>query len=349
MTNKFNQSWELFKASIAVTLRHKKLLWFPFVTTALTSLIALIFLSAVLVPLVLHHTGYKLDQKQHWQALKDYYFQAPAMPPGAIKPAGAATGAVVATGADAAVATGASAGDNSSGKVVSTSRTFQVSHVWKSGLLFVIYFLSMFLATFFNVAYYSEIMAALNGKGVSFRRGFRTARDRLPAILVWSLLAGAVGWAIRSIEQRVPFAARIVAGLVGTAWSVAAVFAIPVIIREEPLRNPLVILKQSALTLKRTWGEGLIGYVGFSAAGAILFGISLVPLVVCFGLAMFLASAWLMVLAGALWVLALICLGYLSGVAGNVYRCALYLYATEGVVPEPYDQQMMDGAWRVKA
>ena len=91
----------------------------------------------------------------------------------------------------------------------------------------------MFLATFFNVAFYSEIIAALNGKGVSFRRGLSLARSRLPSILAWTFLAGLVGWLIRTIEQRLPFAARIVTGLIGMAWSVAAVFAIPVIIQEQ--------------------------------------------------------------------------------------------------------------------
>ena len=206
----------------------------------------------------------------------------------------------------------------------------------------------MFLATFFNVAFYSEILAALNGKGVSFRRGFSTARSRLPSILAWSLLAGVVGWLIRAIEQRLPFAARIVTGLIGMAWSIAAVFAIPVIIQEQPMRNPIKILQQSALTLKRTWGESLIGYVGFSAGSAVVFASSLLPLLLAGALALLFKSVWLMVIAGVIWVLALLFIAYVSGVAGHVYRCALYLYAAEGVAPEPYSQDLLDMAWKVK-
>ncbi len=206
----------------------------------------------------------------------------------------------------------------------------------------------MFLATFFNVAFYSEIIAALNGKGVSFRRGLGVARNRLPSILAWSVLAGLVGWAIRAIEQRLPFAARIVAGFIGMAWSIAAVFVIPVIVQEQPMRNPIKILQQSAMTLKRTWGESVIGYLGFSAASWVIFGFSLAPLLLAGALALLLKSAWLMVIAGVIWVLALLLAAYVSGVAGNVYRCALYLYAAEGVVPEPYNQDLLDMAWKVK-
>jgi hypothetical protein len=214
--------------------------------------------------------------------------------------------------------------------------------------LLVIYFVSMFLATFFNVAFYSEIIAALNGKGVSFRRGLGLARSRLPSILAWSILAGLVGWLIRTIEQRLPFFARIVTGIIGIAWSIAAVFAIPVIIQEQPMRNPLKILQQSAMTLKRAWGEGLIGYVGFSAGSVVVVGCSLLPLALGIVFAVLLKSVWLGVIAGIIWVLAMILLAYVSGVASNVYRCALYLYAAEGVVPEPYSQDLLDMAWKVK-
>jgi hypothetical protein len=161
-------------------------------------------------------------------------------------------------------------------------------------------------------------------------------------------LAGVVGWIIRAIEERLPFAGRIVTGLIGMAWSIAAVFAIPVIIQEQPMRNPIKILQQSAMTLKRTWGEGLIAYLGFSAGSMVIFGCSLLPLLLTGALALLLKSVVLMVIAGVIWVLGLLFMAYVSGVAGHVFRCALYIYATEGVVPEPYNQELMDMAWKVE-
>jgi len=49
-----------------------------------------------------------------------------------------------------------------------------------------------------------------------------------------------------------------------------------------------------------------------------------------------------------IWALGLIFLGCALGVISHVYLCALYIYATEGVVPEPYNQDLMDRAWKVK-
>ena len=221
MITKFKQSWQLFKASITVTLRYRKLLWFPALTTILTGFIALFFLSAMALPVVLHHTGYHLNQKQHWVALKDYYLPAPAVQPKSRDPAAGASEAL------SVLVTGHSVAVDKSGHPIA-ARGFP----WGSLYLLVIYLVSMFLATFFNVAFYSEIIAALNGNGVSFRRGLSTARSQLPSILAWSLLAGVVGWIIRAIEERLSLAGRLVTGLIGMAWSIAAVFAIPVIIQE---------------------------------------------------------------------------------------------------------------------
>jgi hypothetical protein len=337
MMTKFDQSWRLFKASITVTLRYRKLLWFPVLTAFLTALIALFFLSAMALPVVLHHTGYHLSQKEHWVALKDYYLPAPAVQPKSGDPAAGTTEAL------SVLVTGHAVAVDESGHPTAAQGL-----PWASLGLLVIYFASMFLATFFNVAFYSEIIAALNGKGVSFRRGFSTARSRLPSILAWSLLAGLVGWIIRSIEERLPFAARIVTGLIGMAWSIAAVFAIPVIIQEQPMRNPVKILQQSALALKRTWGEGLIGYVGFSAGSAIIFLCSVPLLLLAAFLAFSLERYWLSAVVAAIWVFSLLFIAYISSVAGHVYRCALYIYAAEGVVAEPYNQDLLDMAWKVK-
>ena len=41
-------------------------------------------------------------------------------------------------------------------------------------------------------------------------------------------------------------------------------------------------------------------------------------------------------------------LSCLGGLLNAVYRCALYIYATEGVVPGTFDQELLDSAWKVK-
>jgi uncharacterized membrane protein YeaQ/YmgE (transglycosylase-associated protein family) len=94
-------------------------------------------------------------------------------------------------------------------------------HWWITLLFAVSYFTSMFLGTFCNVAFYQEIMQALNGNAVSIRRGFQFAAMRWRTVLLWSLFAGLVGYIIRAIEQRVGIFGKLIAGLIGFTWSMA--------------------------------------------------------------------------------------------------------------------------------
>jgi hypothetical protein len=211
----------------------------------------------------------------------------------------------------------------------------------------VIYFTAMFVGTFFNVAFYHQILRAFAGSPVSLGAGLRFARSRLGAIVMWSLLAGMVGWIIRSIEERLGWIGRIVMGFIGIAWSVAAVFAIPVIVRRED-SNPFAVLRDSAATLKRTWGESLVGFLGVRLAGLIVLGVAIV-----FGLGDLAAifvfeKMWPLVVLNIAWFLTMMAAMFAVNLATDIYRCALYVYASEGVVPEPYTPELMDAAWKVK-
>jgi hypothetical protein len=212
----------------------------------------------------------------------------------------------------------------------------------------VIYFVSMFFATIFNVAFYHEILAALQGQPVSIRRGLSFATTRWKAILLWTLFAGVVGLIIKAIEQRVSFVGGIIARFIGLAWSIAAVFAIPVLVCGEATANPIDVLRKSAGVLKRTWGEALVGYVGLTF-GNILAGIfTMAAIVGAVGIAVVFGSYWTAAAIGVIWILALIAFGYVMSVASQIYKGALYLYAADGVIAEPYNQEMLDHAWKWK-
>ena len=210
-----------------------------------------------------------------------------------------------------------------------------------------IYLLSLFLGTFFNVAFYHEILRALAGEEVSVAGGLRFAGGRLRSILLWSLLAGTVGLIIRAIEERLGWLGKIVMAAIGTVWSVAAVFAIPVIIRQEN-SNPLAVLRDSAAMLKKTWGESLVGFVGIQMAGAALALGAIATAVSAVILAIIVGQWWFGLILGAMWLLTVWAAGFLISLATHVYRCALYVYASEGVVPEPYTTDMMNAGWKVK-
>ena len=76
----------------------------------------------------------------------------------------------------------------------------------------LIYLISMVVGTFFNVAFFHELLRAFAGEPISLRRGWQFALSRLGPILNWSLLAATVGLIIRAIEERLGWLGRAFAG-----------------------------------------------------------------------------------------------------------------------------------------
>jgi len=110
----------------------------------------------------------------------------------------------------------------------------------------------------------------------------------------------------------------------------------------------VAMLKKSAGILKRTWGEALIGYVGLGMVSGLMLIASMVFLFGALIVSIMLKNFWLLAIAGVLWLVAMFVLSYLTSLAGQIYKGALYLYASSGVVPEPYNQEMLDSAWKFK-
>jgi len=214
--------------------------------------------------------------------------------------------------------------------------------------LALMYLLNLFLASMSSVAFNSEILEALSGRPVSLQHGIEAAMQRWKQVLLWSLLAGTVGLIIRALEERFAFLGRLVAGLIGLAWSVASIFAIPILVREPSLSNPFEVLSKSARTIKATWGEMLAGYLGMQGTNLLFLWCSIVYWVGAGALAFISSKVWILLVALAPWLLCLIAYGYLSSIASRVYLCALYLYASEGAVPGPFDASMMTSAFKTK-
>ena len=82
----------------------------------------------------------------------------------------------------------------------------------------------------------------------------------------------------------------------------------------------------------------MIGYVGLSLASGLVLIASIVLLAGALVSSIALNNYWLIGIVGVLWILAMFVLSYLTSVAGQIYKGALYLYAANGIVPEPYSQ-----------
>ena len=307
--DRLKNGWNLLLKSFDVIREHPRLLLFPAATAALTLIMAGLFLT----PIALQPTGHSYSEGAHWKTVGSRLFvEVPAGPLEQTK------------------------GHKTEIELTAQAKIF--------GALF--YFLSMFLATFFNVAYTHAIFNALDEKPVSVSEGISFALTKLKPILAWSLFAGLVGLLIKTLEQKVGFVGRMIVRFVGTAWSVAAVFVIPVLVLEEHPDNPIGVIKQSAGVIKKTWGEALAGYAGLQLGGMIL-GFSFLGAVV---FAVFAGFYWesALLAAGSLgvWLVFAFAFSYVMGVASQIYLCVLYRYAAAGTVTPGYSPELLTSAWR---
>jgi Family of unknown function (DUF6159) len=131
------------------------------------------------------------------------------------------------------------------------------THFWLVSLAFV--YPLTFVGAFFNVALTAAAAACLEGRWIGVTGALREATERLRQILVWSLLLVGVGFLINEIASRIPYLGGLVARLIGAAWNLGTIFAIPLLTLEDA--EPLEAVQGSARLVKSKWGEGLTGLV----------------------------------------------------------------------------------------
>jgi hypothetical protein len=101
-------------------------------------------------------------------------------------------------------------------------------------------------------------------------------------------------------------------------------------------------------TLKRTWGELVVGFVGLYVARVFIILPIVLICAVMIGASSDHSTILMPVLMSAMMCIMIFPLSWITNVVNSVYRCALFIYATEGVIPEPFDKELLDSAWKVK-
>ena len=211
------------------------------------------------------------------------------------------------------------------------------------GILFLFYIANFFVITFFNTAIISCAMLRMAGGSPTVGDGFREAAARLPQIAGWALLSATVGLILRIIEDRSKWVGRLVAGLLGMAWTVTSFMVVPIIVAER--KGPFAALKGSTQVLRKTWGEQLVGSFSFGA----VFGILSLPALAMIIIAIVLGNAAVILLSIALAVGYLIVLSLIQSALQSIFQAAVYLYAyNNGMAPEGFDPDLLAGAMRSK-
>ena len=178
------------------------------------------------------------------------------------------------------------------------------------GLLFLFYVATYFVVIFFNAAIVACAVERMQGGDPT------------------------VGMVLRALEDRHKGLGRIVIGLVGAAWSVATFLVVPVLVVEK--KGPFAAASESARLLKRTWGEQIIGGVGF---GLLFFAMS-IPGIALLVLG-FMSRMWVAVGLGIAYILVL---SLVQSALSVIFTAAVYLYSRDGQAPAGFHAGLLDGA-----
>jgi hypothetical protein len=202
------------------------------------------------------------------------------------------------------------------------------------GLIWIIAsFPLTWIATYLNVALAAAASEALDGRRLGLRQALGVAQGRLLQITTWALLATAVGILIREVLGRIPWGGRIATAVAGSAWSLATLFAVPILALEGC--SALSCAERSAKLFKARWGEGV--------AGALVIGAWTVIVGIPAGLAIGVgagiheggsAGAGIALMAAGL--VGLTTVVAFASAAREVFAVALYRYAQDPTTPRVF-------------
>lgn len=219
---------------------------------------------------------------------------------------------------------------------------------WKYYALLALYLVTTYFVTnFFAGAISHAAFRRFDGENPTARQALAAARSKAGVLLKYTGLQTTVGLILSIIADRVPFAGKIAVWLVGAAWSVATMFAIPVIMSGDET-NPVKVVKKSAKTFVAIWAESV--FVGI-ALGALSIVVTLGAAVLAIGLFTIAAtfqSVTLAVVAAVIVFAMLVGIALLFNVLQQIAMTAAYYYASTGKVPAGFDEELVRAMFRPK-
>ncbi len=217
------------------------------------------------------------------------------------------------------------------------------SHAMLAGFVFLLYLVNYFVIIFFNTALVSAASARLEDGNPTVRDGLRVAWRRLGVIFQWALVAATVGMLLRMIEERSGFIGRLVAGIVGMAWTLATFFVVPVLAFED--LGPVEAVERSIELFRKNWGEEVVGTFSF---GLIFFLLAL-PGILLPLLGSSLAGAYGATIGATLMVVYFVVLAVVNSSAQGIFLAALYRYDKTGGISQGFSQSTFSSAWQPKS
>jgi Family of unknown function (DUF6159) len=215
------------------------------------------------------------------------------------------------------------------------------------GLLFAftVVYISTFITYFYATALSSHTLGIFRGSPGLYKDHIKIARSKISAIALYALIATAVGYILRIIEQRFKVVGWLIAKILGAIWALATSFVLPIIADSD--KHGVGPIKESVLLFKQTWGETITSRVTLS--GLIYLIYFLIALPMMFVLLLILGNLFGIagvIIAIALFVLGVFCIAILDMLATSVLNTCLYYYAKYNAIPPSFSPELMASVFK---
>ncbi|UYP48468.1 hypothetical protein NEF87_004753 [Candidatus Lokiarchaeum ossiferum] len=217
--------------------------------------------------------------------------------------------------------------------------------------VFLTYLGLAFIATFFNVCVVYTTKIRFEGGNATFGQSLKFAFSKIHLIFMWSLLSATVGLIFYILEQASRGAGKwgrfildAIRGILGLAWSIMTIFVVPGMVYYD--LGPGKAIKKSVATLRETWGESLVRYFSMNL---IKFVFGFLGFIACAvgSYFLYLAFDFVGILIGiGIFIVFLIILSLVFGVAESVYNTALFVYADKKSIATGYNSNIMKNGFK---
>ncbi len=222
----------------------------------------------------------------------------------------------------------------------SFSETFFETYPVEYFFLFLLYVAGAFTLAFSQAAVAHLVFVRAHGGDATLGEALKKAFAHWWGLLMWSLITATVGLILRIIYDRSKLLGKIITSLIGAAWNILTYFVVPAIVIDD--KGPFDSIKKSALVFRQTWGETLVSNISFVGIFMIA---HLVVLFSCVGVIIFgvaLESLSIVILGFAMIVFWMVAFALVSSSISAVLRVLLYIYATEGTVPQNFNRELLE-------
>ena len=192
---------------------------------------------------------------------------------------------------------------------------------------------------FFHAALTAGAVDHFEGRRPTVGSTIAVATTLGPMLAGWAIISWLVSALAAVIRDRVPVVGPLVAGLGEAVWGVVTFLSMPVMVIERV--GPIQSIRRSGELLKKTWGENLLGQLGFGLFAFLL----LIPVAVVAGVGAVAIHPWVGIGLCTLGVIATFT--YVNALDA-IYRVALYRHATAAESAQEFAAVGFDDAFTTK-